>query len=307
MSGRPTHAGGPDRRTTVVVITHNRRAELLRTLRLLRDLPERPPVIVTDNASSDGTAAAVRRDFPDVLLLEPGVNLGAVGRNLAVRHVCTPYVAFCDDDTWWEPGSLRRAADLLDDRPALGAVTARIVVEPFGTEDPVVAELRESPLDGPDWLPGPALGSFLAAATVLRTDAFRGAGGFHPGLWLGGEEELLATDLLRQGWWLSYVEDLTVHHRASVLRDSTARRILGLRNTLWFTWLRRPLRPALRRTAHLMLTVPRDTASARAFARAAAGMPWVLRQRTPVTPEIERRLAALQRARRSSSARKYVG
>ncbi|MET9503413.1 glycosyltransferase [Streptomyces sp. NPDC006622] len=296
-----------DDRTTVVVITHNRRDELLRTLARLRELPERPLVIVTDNASVDGTAEAVRRDFPEVVLLEPGTNLGAVGRNLAVGHVRTPYVAFCDDDTWWEPGSLRRAADLLDAGGRLAAVTARIVVEPDGTEDPVVEELRESPLTGPDDLPGPALGSFLAAATVLRVDAFRGAGGFHPGLWLGGEEELLATDLLRQGWWLSYVEELTVHHQASLLRDSTARRILGLRNTLWFTWLRRPLPSALRRTARLALTVPRDAASVRAFAHAAAGLPWVLRQRAPVPPEIERRIVLLERARRSSPARQYVG
>ncbi|MFM9498595.1 carbamoyltransferase N-terminal domain-containing protein [Streptomyces galilaeus] len=193
-----------------------------RFLDRLRELPERPPVIVTDNASGDGTAAAVRRGFPEVLLLEPGTNLGAVGRNLAVRHVRTPYVAFCDDDTWWEPGSLRRAADLLDAGRRLAAVTARIVVEPDGGEDLVVKELRESPLTGPDDLPGPALGSFLAAATVLRVDAFRAAGGFHPGLWLGGEEELLATDLLRQGWWLNYAEELTVHHQASLLRDSGA-------------------------------------------------------------------------------------
>ncbi|WP_225839467.1 glycosyltransferase family 2 protein [Streptomyces sp. NK08204] len=302
-----THPAGRDGRTSVVVITHNRRTELLRTLELMRQLPERPPLIVTDNASTDGTAEAILQAFPDVLLLCPGRNLGAVGRNLAVRHVRTPYVAFCDDDTWWEPGSLRRAADLLDTRPRLAAVTARIIVEPSGTEDPVVAELRDSPLTGPDWLPGPALGSFLAASTVLRTDAFRSAGGFHPGLWFGGEEELLATDLMRAGWWLSYSEDLTVHHQASVLRDSTARRILGLRNTLWFTWLRRPLLPALRRTAQLMVTVPRDAASVRAFARAAAGMPWVLRQRDPVPPALEDRLTALQRARRDSPARRYVG
>jgi GT2 family glycosyltransferase len=298
---------GPDDRTTVVVITHDRRAELLRTLTRLRRLPERPHVVVTDNASCDGTAEAVARDFPEVALLRPDRNLGAVGRNLAVRHVRTPYVAFCDDDTWWEPGSLRRAADLLDARPRLAAVTARIVVEPDGTEDPVVRELRESPLPGPDWLPGPALGSFLAGATVLRTEAFRAGGGFHPGLWLGGEEELLACDLLRQGWWLAYAEDLTVHHHASRLRDSTARRVLGIRNTLWFTWLRRPLLPALRRTGYLLRTVPRDIASARAFAHATAGLPWVLRQRDPVPPELERRLAALERARRTSPARRYVG
>ncbi len=84
----------------MVVITRNRRTELMRTLRLLSRLPERPDVIVTDNGSDDGTTRAVARDFPGVLLLTPGENLGAVGRNLAVRHVRTPYVAFCDDDTW---------------------------------------------------------------------------------------------------------------------------------------------------------------------------------------------------------------
>ncbi|MEV7200393.1 glycosyltransferase family 2 protein [Streptomyces griseoluteus] len=298
---------GPDTRTTVVVITRNRRDELLRTLGELAKLPEAPEVIVTDNGSADGTAEAVRRDFPATRLLEPGRNLGAVGRNLAVREVRTPYIAFCDDDSWWEPGSLRRAADALDARPGLAAVTARIVMEPSGAEDPVTAELRDSPLTGPDWLPGPALGSFLAAATVLRADAFRGAGGFHPGLWLGGEEELLATDLQRQGWWLSYLDDMTAHHEASVRRDSTERRVLGLRNTLWFTWLRRPLLPGLFRTVALLATVPRDTATLRAVGRALAGVPWVLRQRDPVPPHLERRLSTLQRARRGSTARRYVG
>ncbi|WP_175407401.1 glycosyltransferase family 2 protein [Streptomyces sp. TRM64462] len=306
------HSAGPGGgvgRTTVVVITHNRREELLRTLRLLGELPERPPVVVVDNASADGTAEAVAREHPDVTLLTPGRNLGAVGRNLAVRRIRTPYVAFCDDDSWWEPGSLRRAADLLDrfrDRPLAG-VTARIVVEPGGREDPIVAELRDSPVRGPDWLPGPALGSFLAAATVLRTDAFLAAGGFSERLWLGGEEELLATDLAVRGWWFAYAAGLTAHHAPSVLRDPTLRRIHGVRNTLWFCWLRRPAGAALRRTLHLARTVPRDRASLRAFGEALAGLPWVVRERRVVPPEVEARLKALSRVQRTSTARRYVG
>ncbi|MEU6479939.1 glycosyltransferase family 2 protein [Streptomyces sp. NPDC047017] len=296
-----------DPRTTVVVITHNRRPELLRTLGHLAGLPERPEVIVTDNGSTDGTSAAVARHHPRVRLLRPGRNLGAVGRNLAVRQVRTPYVAFCDDDSWWAPGSLTGAADLLDRHSALAAVTARIVVEPHGTEDPIVEELRTSPVPGPAWLPGPALGSFLAAATVLRTDAFRRAGGFHPRLWLGGEEELLAADLAAAGWWLTYADHLTIHHHPSVVRDATRRRRDGIRNTLWFTWLRRPLRPALRRTLHLARTVPRDTASLRAFAEAAAALPWVLRERRVLPAEVEARLRTLEPAQRRSTARSYTG
>lgn len=297
----------PDDRTSVVVITHNRREELLDVLTTLAALPEEPPVLVVDNASTDGTAEAVARAHPTMRLLTPGRNLGAVGRNLAVDHVTTAYVAFCDDDSWWEAGALGAAADLLDAHPDLAAVTARIVVEPAGTEDPVVRELRESPLDGPDWLPGPALGSFLAAATVLRVSAFREVGGFSSRLWLGGEEELLATDLMVHGWWLAYADHLTIHHAPSPSRDATGRRVNGLRNTLWYCWLRRPAGPALRRTLYLARTVPRDGHSVRAFARAVAGLPWVLRERRVVPPRVERVLATLERAQRRSTARQYVG
>ena len=193
----------PDPRLTVVVITRNRREELLRTLGRLAALPERPPVIVVDNGSADGTAAAVRRAHPDVLLIAARRNLGAVGRNLAVRRVTTPYVAFCDDDTWWEPGSLPLAADALDRHPDVASVTARIVVEPAGyrRSDRAGAGAVPGPRRGPG-LPGPALMSILAGASVLRCDAFREVGGFSPRLFLGGEEELLAADLAARGWVL---------------------------------------------------------------------------------------------------------
>lgn len=58
-----------DSRVTVAVITHNRRAELARTLDRLEDLPERPAVIVVDNGSADGTAAYVRWNYPAVTLI----------------------------------------------------------------------------------------------------------------------------------------------------------------------------------------------------------------------------------------------
>ncbi len=141
-------------RITVVIITRNRRAELLHTLDRLAELPERPPVIVADNGSTDGTAEAVARLHGGVRLPRFSRNLGALGRNVAVREVRSPYTAFCDDDSWWEPGSLEIAVDRLDRHPLLATATARILVEPAGTEDPIVEELRSPPVPGPPWLPG---------------------------------------------------------------------------------------------------------------------------------------------------------
>ena len=304
---RPLAVGiGADPRVAVVVITHQRRDELLLALSRLRALPEQPHVVVVDNGSTDGTADAVRAGYPEVELIASPENLGAVGRNLGVARVDTPYVAFCDDDTWWDPGALRMAADVFDAHPRLAVATARILVEPGGTEDPIVAELRDSPVVGADWLPGPALGSFLAGASVLRRDAFTEVGGFSERLWLGGEEELMAGDLAARGWELCYLPQLTVHHQASTARDPHRRRADGIRNTLWTTWLRRPFRPALRRTAHLLRTVPRDRVTARGLLAAVRGLPWVLRERTVLPPHAEARFAALEHAQRTSSARRYV-
>ena len=294
-------------RVGVVMITWNRREEALTSVGRLVDLPERPRVVVVDNGSTDGTAAALRAAYPTVEVVASPTNLGAIGRNVGVRRLDTPYVAFCDDDTWWEPGSLTAAADVLDAHPDVAVLTARILVEPGGREDPIVPELRDSPVPGRPGLPGPALGSFLAGASVLRRSAFLACGGFDKRLWLGGEEELLAVDLATAGWELCYAGQLTVHHQASRLRDPSRRRRDGLRNTLWFTWLRRPVPAALRRTVHLARTVPRDRTSALAALDAVRGAGWVLARRRPVPPRVEARLLSLEEAQRTSTARRYVG
>lgn len=291
-------------RYTAAVITHNRCASLLRTLDQLAGLPERPPVIVVDNASTDGTSEVIA-GLPQVRAVYADGNLGAVARNVAVEHASTPYVAFCDDDTWWEPGAMDRAATLLDEHPALAVVTGRIIRQPAGREDPVVAEMRDSPLPRPPWLPGPALGSFMAGASMVRVSAFREAGGFSRRLWLDGEEELLATDLMNLGWHMCFADDVVVNHRPSPVRDTHRRRRRGIRNTLWSAWLRRPVGSALRHTAWLLRTVPRDLASTRAFAEALGGLGWVVRERAAVRDDVERRLRTLETSNRRS--RHYVG
>src|SRR5438067_658569 len=95
-----------DARVSVVVLTHDRPCELARTITELRRLPERPRIVVVDNASRAGVVEAVLHDMPDVERVRCAENRGAAGRNAGVARVQTPYVAFCDDDTWWAPGAL---------------------------------------------------------------------------------------------------------------------------------------------------------------------------------------------------------
>lgn len=286
-----------DPRVAVAMITWNRREQVLRTLQRLIELPERPPIVLVDNGSTDGTRAAVAERFPQVDVVRSDENLGAAGRNVAVRCLERPYVAFCDDDTWWEPGSLSRAADLFETHHRLALVTARVLIEPGGRVDPTCRRMQRSPLARVAGMPGPALLGFLGGASVVRRSAFLEAGGYPAAIWLGGEEDWLAAELASRGWRLCYVSELCVHHEPCLQRNEPRRRWHLVRNALWFAWLRRPLGSALRRTAAIARTEPWDAVTLKGFAAAVAGLAPLLPQRKVVPRNVERGLRLLEQVR----------
>ena len=287
-------------RLSIVMITQNRALEVLCSLGHLAALPERPEIILVDNGSTDGTRSLVSERFPSVRVIALSNNLGAAGRSIGVEQARTPFVAFCDDDTWWEPGSLSHAVCLFDRHPRLAILTGRILVGPEDREDPICAELARSPLPGDPGLPGHPLLGFMAGASIIRRDAFLDAGGFEPRFLIGGEEELLALDLAVRGWSLRYVPELIVHHHPSAHRDVAARRSDLLRNALWSTWLRRPLASALRRSIELVKSSPRDRASLLGCLHAFSGLPWIIRKRRVVPTWVERDLRLLEATRKLS-------
>jgi GT2 family glycosyltransferase len=75
------------RRWQAIVLSWNGREDTLRCLTSLRTLGDELNVICVDHGSVDGTAAAVREQFPEVTLIEAGSNLGySGGNNLGIRH-----------------------------------------------------------------------------------------------------------------------------------------------------------------------------------------------------------------------------
>lgn len=280
-------------RIGVVVLTHNRRADVTRTLERMLVVPDDAHVVVVDNGSTDGTAPALRRRFPGLTVIRLSRNRGAAGRNAAVAQLDCEYVAFCDDDTWWAAGSLTRAADLLDAHPSLGLVTGRVLVGPEAREDPTCTRMAASPLPAVPGLPGRPVLGFLAAASMVRRAAFLDAGGFEPRFFIGGEEELLALDLAAAGWAMAYVPDVVVHHHPSRRRDARRRRRLLVRNALWCAWLRLPLADALRRTAHVLAAARSDPDALRGSMDALGGLGWVLRQRRVVPHDVGQALQRL--------------
>ena len=274
-----------DPRVSVVVLTCDRPAELLHTLDRLQRLPERPRVVVVDNGSRGDAALRMARRFPSIERVAGGGNRGAAGRNAGVARVDTPYVAFCDDDTWWAPGALARAADLLDAHPRVAVIAARVLVGEAQGLDPACQRMAASPLDAAG-LPGPSLVGFMAGAAVMRTEAFRAAGGYEPRLFLGAEEALLGLDLLARGARIVYAADVVTHHHPSPARDPWRRAVLLARNRLWIAWLRLPLSHAWAETVSVLRSTTQAGVRGAAIARAVLGLPWVLYRRRPVPREV---------------------
>ncbi|MGH1561706.1 glycosyltransferase [Mumia sp. DW29H23] len=268
-----------DDRVTTVVITHDGRSRLERSL-----ARSSRPLIVVDNASTDGSPATARRIAPDARVIELVENAGAVARNIGARAARSPYVAFADDDSWWTPGSLSLAADVLDAHPSIGLVAARVLVGKDATPDPFCEVLARSPLPRPASQPGTTVLGFMACAVVVRRDALLEVGGFDSLVHIYGEEERVALDLAEAGHRLCYLDDVVVRHVPAPPSAKAARRRRLARNDVLTAVMRLPARTVARRVAR---HVREGRAGVLGVVDALTQLPGALAVRRPVGHDVE--------------------
>jgi len=85
-------------------------------------------VIVVDNASADGSAEMVRRQFPRAELIVNRVNRGfAAANNQALRRARGPYRLLLNSDAVAHPGAFAHLVRFMDDHPAAAAVGLRVL------------------------------------------------------------------------------------------------------------------------------------------------------------------------------------
>src|SRR5262245_55045471 len=113
----------------VLVVSWNTRELLRDCLRSLEpgDHPEWD-VLVVDNASTDGSAALVRSEFPAVRLVENADNVGyARANNQGLRTSAAPYALLLNSDTRARPEAVRALVAYLEAHPEVGAVSPRLL------------------------------------------------------------------------------------------------------------------------------------------------------------------------------------
>jgi N-acetylglucosaminyl-diphospho-decaprenol L-rhamnosyltransferase len=202
-----------------VIITRNRRERLLATLARLEEntplLQNAWETIVVDNASEDGSVAAVRSAFPDVRTIGLTSNEGMPARNHAFAQARGEFLISLDDDSYPAPGAIEIALKYLASRPLTAALTARAVLP-----------------DG-KWEASAFPRVILGGACVLRRSAILKVGGFPAEFFRQAEEYDLSFRLWKAGYTVEREEALIFRHDKSPGgRSSALTHQMDLRNNL---------------------------------------------------------------------------
>ncbi len=167
---RAAHAGSTRARITrpdlsVIVVTHNRSALALQTLRSARAAVGNLRVqwLVVDSGSTDDTPEAIERTWEDVLV-ERLENVGfAVANNRALARASGRYILLLNPDCVVTEGTFEALIRTLDQRPQVG-IASVIQRAPDGS---LQYSIRRYPSP---WL---ALGEAIGAARWLRLRHWR--------------------------------------------------------------------------------------------------------------------------------------
>jgi GT2 family glycosyltransferase len=122
---------------SILLVSYNTRALTLECLASIEAETRevRHEVIVVDNASRDGSAAAIRAGFPRVQLIESATNTGfAGGVNLAARGARGRYLLLLNPDTRLLDGAIDRLVHFADACPNAGIYGGATFL-PDGTPD----------------------------------------------------------------------------------------------------------------------------------------------------------------------------
>lgn len=246
----------------IAVVSWNT-SELLRScLESMRGDAEagRAEVWVVDNASSDGSADLVEREFPWVRLIRSEQNLG-FGRavNLVAEATTAAWIAPSNADIELAPDALERLLDAGTQDPAAGVLAPRLIGPDGQTQHSVHAFpglLLSIAVGSGIWRATPGLDQRLAIAgrwdpevprpvdwahgafLLVRREAFDRGGGFDPGQWMYAEDIDLAWRLRRAGWITRYEPQARVGHELSAAtRKAFGGERLRRHTRATFAWL----------------------------------------------------------------------
>lgn len=203
-------------RVTIMIATHNRKSELLKTLENCSALTgSAPEILVVDDSSTDGTYDAVRTGFPTVNIVRNEVNKGSIAsRNDILRRARGDYIVALDDDSRFvDSDACERIVARMDAEPDLGIISCQVI----GPENPATMA-PEGRATG-EWY----CSSFACCGAVIRRSMLERTGLFPEFFYHAYEEPDLALRAWDAGFRVVQWNEILVYHEFSGLNRNEQR------------------------------------------------------------------------------------
>jgi GT2 family glycosyltransferase len=244
---------------SALIVSYNVKPLLLKSLQAFYAHADVPvEAVVVDNASTDGSAAAVASEFPDAVVLAQSRNLG-FGRanNVGLERCQGRFVLLLNPDVTVNPQAVGRLADFLITRPDAAVVGPRLMF-PDGKLDPDAR--RAFPVPRTLFYRTVGLSKLFpksrvfgrhnmghmpetevhemdagtAACMMVRMTALDRVGFFDPRYFMYGEDVDLCYRLKLGGWKVFYLPNATaIHHKGAATRQAHSKMLYERHRAMW--------------------------------------------------------------------------
>jgi GT2 family glycosyltransferase len=242
---------------SAVIVTYNSIAQVRACLDSLRAHCPDVEVVVVDNASADGTAAMIGREYPWVRLIARNSNEGlSAGVDEGVVASTGAYVAALNPDVHFDRDVLGPLAAYLREHPDAGVVApklldddgtlqlscrafpgystalfnrysilTRLFPKNRASSSYLMTDFDHSTTRDVDWVSG--------AAMMCPRAVFERLGGWDPGFFLFNEDVDFCHRVHDAGLRVVYHPEVSVYHRIGISKSAAPRVIVERHKSMW--------------------------------------------------------------------------
>jgi GT2 family glycosyltransferase len=213
-------------RVSAVIPTKNRKEMLRQVLFALQQQTIRSEIICVDDGSTDGTAAMLSAEFPQVKVLRHEVSRGpAAARNAGARAATGEFLLTLDDDCILAATDAIERTLHLFDRPDIAGVTLPFVNVRMDRRIRTAAPATDGAFVTTD---------YYAGMVIFRRENFLQAGGYREPFFMHHEEADLAIRFLNKRRFIRNGVQALIEHHESPVRDRLKLWRLGAQNAVLF-------------------------------------------------------------------------